>query len=354
MTNSPDADAGGAFIAYTYTPSGQLDTVTDSRGTTRYGYDGEGRLTGVTNPDGTTMAYTYDALGRKTSVTVPSGETTYDYDQFNRLISVKDPDGNETRYTYDSRGNKSSVIYPNGVITVYGYDNLNRLTYVEHRTLTGTILGPYTYTLNAKGQRTRVEEQPTGRSVEYTYDEGDRLIAERITDPVLGTRVISYTYDPVGNRLTKNDNGVITNYTYDANDRLITENGFTYTYDNNGNMLSKVGNGETSYFTYNLLNQLVHAEMTTVDYTYDHDGIRVGKTINGTDVTRYLVDKNLPTRSIGPDGRGETTTYDAGPDGSPPKRMPTAALCSMNMMREAMSRRPPMRMARGLKTRMTP
>jgi YD repeat-containing protein len=67
-----------------------------------------------------------------------------------------------------------------------------------------------------------------------------RLDEERITDPVLGNRVITYTYDPVGNRLEKNDNGVITSYTYDNNDRLLSEacpeqcrrGGFSYGYDN--------------------------------------------------------------------------------------------------------------------------
>ncbi len=71
---------------------------------------------------------------------------------------------------------------------------------------------PYMYTLNAKGQRVHVEEQPTGRTMDYAYDAADRLVEEHITDPGLGNRTISYTYDPVGNRLTKTDNGVITTY----------------------------------------------------------------------------------------------------------------------------------------------
>jgi RHS repeat-associated protein len=56
--------------------------------------------------------------------------------------------------------------------------------------------------------------------------------------------------------------------------------------------------------TYNALNQLVHVDMTssqgttTVDYEYDHDGIRVGKTINGTDEVRYLVDANRPYAQV--------------------------------------------------------
>ena len=72
------------------------------------------------------------------------------------------------------------------------------------------------------------------------------------------------------------------------------------TSDTNGNLLSKTGHGEQHTFTYNALNQLVQADIDTgggssiVDYVYDHDGIRVGKTLNGTDVFTYLVDKNRP------------------------------------------------------------
>ena len=130
------------------------------------------------------------------------------------------------------------------------------------------------------------------------------MIEERISDPALGNRAINYTYDPVGNRLTKTDNGEITEYTYDENDRLLTENEYAYTYDDNGNLLTKNGNGEEWQLTYNALNQVEHADISTsqgtssLAYTYDHDGIRIGKTINGTEVVQYVVDKNRPYAQV--------------------------------------------------------
>ncbi len=241
---------------------------------------------------------------------MPSGTTEYEYDTFDRVVSVH-ANGEETRDTYDEHGNKASVIYPNGpstslrtgVTTEYGYDTLNRLISVRHRALTGEVLASYSYTFTSKGQREQVEERIAGqvvRTIAYTYDAADRLIEEQMTDTVTGALTITYTYDPVGNRLTKHDDGVMTTYTYDNNDRLLTEGGYSYSYDNNGNMLSKAGNSEQINLSYNALNQLVHADMTTttgsttVDYAYDHDGIRVEKTINGTDAFKYVVDKNRP------------------------------------------------------------
>ena len=64
----------------------------------------------------------------------------------------------------------------------------------------------------------------TAGRVDYTYDALDRLTREAITDAVLGDRTFDYTYDAVGNRLTRNDSAAgLTEYSYDANDRLLTE-----------------------------------------------------------------------------------------------------------------------------------
>ena len=320
--------ADGVTMRYTYTASGQIETVTDSHGpstslrtgVTRYSYTGDGQLQSVTDANGATVSYGYDELGRKKSVTAPSGTTEYEYNTFGQLTGVTAPDKSITRYTYDEFGNRASMISPNGITTTYRYDTLNRLIGVDTRNLTNALLASYAYTLNAKGQRTRVVEGaggPATRTIEYTYDAADRLIAEQITDPALGNRAITYTYDPVGNRLEKTDCTdaqpcVSTAYEYDANDRLLTETpllggvggGLTYTYDNNGNLLTKRGNGENWQLTYNALNQVTQATIarpggtTTAAYAYDHDGIRIGKTINGTEVITYIVDKNRPYAQV--------------------------------------------------------
>ncbi len=77
-----------------------------------------------------------------------------------------------------------------------------------------------------------------------------------------------------------------------------------YSYNEIGNLLSRNGPGLEQRFSYNALNQLVHAEITepqgvtTVDYAYDHDGIRVSKTIDGRDEVKYLVDANRPYAQV--------------------------------------------------------
>jgi RHS repeat-associated protein len=279
-------------VSFTYTATGQRQTVTDSRGVTSYSYDLRDRLVNVTNPDGTEISYAYDAKGNRTSVTVPSGITTFTYDVMNRLKTVTDPDGGETTYAYDSVGNRSSITYPNGTSAKYTYDALNRLTKLENLRSDLSIVSSYEYTLGPAGNRIKVTEN-RGRVVDYTYDDLYRLTEEKITDAVLGNQTISYTYDPVGNRLTKTDPGGTTNNIYDANDRLINEGDIIYTYDNNGNTVSTTDGVDTSTYSYDYENRLIFAQtpISEIDYEYDVDDIRVSSTVNGI-VTKYLVDKN--------------------------------------------------------------
>ena len=286
----------GTSTTYTYLPGGQRDSVADSSGTTQYYYDVRGRLEQVTNPDGSIIAYTYDAAGNRSSVDIPSGAVDYTFDALNRLETVTDADGGVTTYTYDDVGNRASVTYPNGVLTTYTYDDLNRLISMETANSSAVIINSYIYTLDNAGNRTRVQEN-NGRIVDYNYDNLYRLTAEDIVDPVNGNQSISYSYDAVGNRLSKTVDGAVTSYIYDINNRLTSEttSGDTiiYGYDNNGNQIQKLSSTEDIAYGYNYENRLVSVDDSTslILYEYDVDGIKTRKSVDGT-VTKYLVDKN--------------------------------------------------------------
>ncbi len=277
--------------------------MTDSRGVTSYEYDIRDRLVKQTDPDSRSLSYAYDAAGNRVSLTIPSGTTSFTFDALNRLATVTDPDGGVTSYTYDAVGNRASVTYPNGAVAEYTYDSLNRLTNLLNRKSGGDIISSYAYTLAAAGNRIMVVED-TGRKVNYNYDKTYKLTNESINDLISGSRMFNYTYDAVGNRLIRTDDGVTTTYTYDANDRLMNEGGNTYTYDKKGNTLTKVNITENILYSYDFQNRLVNANITddsgssVVEYTYDADGIRVQKTVEGTNITNYLVDKNQPLAQV--------------------------------------------------------
>ena len=161
----------------------------------------------------------------------------------------------------------------------------------------GAIISSYTYTLDDAGNRTKVVEH-SSRTVEYEYDEMYKLIKEIISDPGAGTTMITYTYDAVGNRFTKTENGITTTYTYDDNDRLIQEGDITYSYDNNGNLIEKNSADEQIEYSYDYENRLIRVETTkfgatiVIEYAYDAQGNRIRKTIDGLVTITYLVDEN--------------------------------------------------------------
>uniref|UniRef100_UPI0016857BDF RHS repeat protein n=1 Tax=Oscillatoria sp. FACHB-1407 TaxID=2692847 RepID=UPI0016857BDF len=294
-------------VEFTYTTAGRRDSVTDERGVTQYLYDAAGRLLTRTEPDNTTIAYTYDDVtGQVETITTPSGTTTHHYSALGQLERVIASTG-ETVYTYNAVGNLAETILPNGVRQTYQYDVLNRVTAVETKDATGTLLSSYGYTYDLVGNRTSVTEL-NGRRVEFTYDELYRLIKETTTDPTNGNQIIEYAYDNVGNRMRRTDSTEgVTTYVYDANDRLTSTAlggvATTYTYDNNGNLITVQAPGQQTQYGWNQENRLVEADITTggttrqVDYQYDADGIRVSSTVNGQE-TRYLVDANRPYAEV--------------------------------------------------------
>jgi YD repeat-containing protein len=299
----------GSKVQYGYTLHGLQDTVTFRDGTGLitsfydYDYDVRDRLTQRTDTiSGTSRSiqYGYDQNSNQTSVTTASGITTYSYDERDRLDVTRFNGAMVADYDYDTGNRLTKTSFGNGTEEVRVYDTLNRLK--ELTSKRGAIeLSKYVYTLDKVGNRKTAIESVNGqaRSISYTYDDLYRLTDEAITDGVNGNRTSGYTYDNVGNRLTKTVNGVTTTYAYDGNDRLLNEKvggaiTAEYSYDNNGSTLTKTENGVTTTYTWHDEKRLVSATVgtQTVDYVYNDQGIRVSSKQNGVE-TRYLLDEGI-------------------------------------------------------------
>ena len=116
-------------------------------------------------------------------------------------------------------------------------------------------------TTDNRGLRTKVVDN-TGKTTDYTYDNAGKLIKEVVTENGKVTLTASYSYDAVGNRLTKTENNITTNYTYDKNNRLLKEGNISYTYDNAGNLIKKQSTAETTEYAYNLDGKLSSVKKT--------------------------------------------------------------------------------------------
>jgi RHS repeat-associated protein len=134
-----------------YNSDGLVTDDYDARGGhTQFSYDGLNRITQITYSDSTpAVHYYYD------SQALPGGAPSYPHGpSTGRLIAV----------TYGS----SSAVTGN----YYGYDNTGRI--VIQKQVTGSSSYSLSYAYNLSGLLTN-ETYPSGRSVNYSYDEGARL-----------------------------------------------------------------------------------------------------------------------------------------------------------------------------------
>ncbi|MBQ7981576.1 MAG: RHS repeat-associated core domain-containing protein, partial [Oscillospiraceae bacterium] len=130
-----------------------------------------------------------------------------------------------------------------------------------------------------------------GRTISYEYDAEERIT--KVTDSVEGTT--EYTYDALGQLVTETVNGqVINTMTYDNYGNIRTKNGIAYTYGNavwkdlltsyNGQTITYDAQGNpTSYLGHTLTwekgRQL--KSFGDITYTYNANGIRTSKTVDG-------------------------------------------------------------------------
>jgi YD repeat-containing protein len=293
--------AGQPDITYTYTDSGQVETVNDARGAVNYGYDDLDRPTSASY-GGQSVSYAYDAAGNRTSMTTPAGTISYQYDDVNRLAQVLAP-GGTTNYTYDAAGLLVQAALPNGVTTAYGYDGAYRPTSIVHNNVVET-LDSYTYTYDAAGNRKQVTEHD-GTSMVWTYDNAYRLLSE-----TRNGGATSYTYDAVGNRLTTTQNSVTTYSVYNTLDQLLCTRSTmgdnctadvlaSYVYDGRGNLIQESDSANSTTYTFDTRDLLtgVTSGSTTIAYTYDAGGRRISENLNGT-LTHYRWDEFSPYEDI--------------------------------------------------------
>lgn len=131
-----------------------------------------------------------------------------------------------------------------------------------------------TNTVDAVGNRTAKTDQLAGVPSNYAYD----AIYE-LTNVTQGTNTTeSYTYDPVGNRLSSLG---VSPYNYNASNELTSTPSTTYTYDSSGNTASKTDATGTANYTWDFENRLASVTLPasggTVSFKYDPFGKRIYK-----------------------------------------------------------------------------
>lgn len=232
---------------------------------TAYTYNIENQPTQLRfGADNRKLTYTYDPIGRLyRRVAVGAANYTTQYAYFDPdpedtilttpLVTSITQNGQNFSYTYDNVGNISSETR-NGLTTTYEYDSLGQLTRVNDPhagkstmylydcggNMTGYLSAPYTLAPTLEG---------VNETVFYTY--GDSNWKDKVT--AIGGKAI--TYDAIGNPLT-----------YD---------GWTFTWKAGRMLASMVKSG------------------TNAQFTYDHNGLRIKKVVNGVTTNYTLNGKNV-------------------------------------------------------------
>src|SRR5258708_22305206 len=113
----------------------------------------------------------------------------------------------------------------------------------------GSTIDGATYTVDNPGNRTAKTDRRAAVTSNYGYD----AIYE-LTGVTQGTNTTeSYTYDPVGNRLSSLG---VSPYSVNVSNELTSTPSTSYTYDNNGNTATKVDSTRTTNYTSDVENRL--------------------------------------------------------------------------------------------------
>ena len=310
-------DANGITVTYTYDVLNRLIAIhyPDASQDISYTYDvgpnGKGRLTGMTDPSGSytysydvhgnlvteektiegvtyTTGYAYDATGILTSITYPDGSVvTYNLDDAGRVISVTTTKGGDTKtvaenISYMPFGPITSLIYGNGTVISKTFDQRYWLT-----AMSAGNVQHLTYTIGAAGNITAITDDldATG-SQTFGYDDLYRLTS---ATGIYGT--VGYTYDKVGNRLTKTIDGATDTYTYTSGTNRLNDitgaNPQSFSYDANGN-ITAMGTRTLAHNQNNRLIQVVENTTTLGTYTHNGNGQRIKKaSADGTTIYHY-------------------------------------------------------------------
>jgi len=135
-----------------------------------------------------------------------------------------------------------------------------------------------------KPDRTAKQDDLAGVTSNYTYDK-----IYELTQVMQGVNTTeSYSYDPVGNRLSS----LGASYTVNTSNEVTAAGGVMYTYDSNGNTTSKTDSTGTTSYSWDYENRLTQVTLPgqggTVQFKYDPFGRRIEKIApSGTTIFAY-------------------------------------------------------------------
>jgi RHS repeat-associated protein len=338
QTYSLEFDGDGQLESFTdplertwsfgYNSRGDMNSETDPAGNTRSSeYDEDSRLIASVSPRGNLegteasefeTAIERDLQGRPVKIIDPLGHTTkYAYDGNDNITGVTDANEHTTKFVYNGDDERTKTERPNGAVLKTEYDGAGQVTSQtdanEHATTyIRNVLGQAVEVIDPLSRKTTQEydaagdlkaiTDPEGRKTNLAYDKADRLIEVNYSAEAMPDA--SYEYDADGNLTQMVDGSGESSFAYDQLGRL------TQTED---------GRGDIVGYGYDLAEQLTgiaYPNGTSISRAFDSAGRleSVSDWLGGTTSFKYDADSNLEAITF-PVASGDVDKYAYDPAG---------------------------------------
>lgn len=329
--------ADGSYIRYEYLSQNKVRVTDEELNQTTYTYRSYGnpderQLVSIASPESITTVIERDKIGNITGVTQGTKTRTYTLDTRKYLDSILHPEIALEDVNYDDAGNMISRKVGASATTLYVYDGMNRLDFINYptgtndidfiyngdnsvKTVNNTISNwDYIYDDNGNLDSEKLTVQSNIYELVYNYDDRDNL--KSITYP--NGLVIDYSPDDLGRASKVSD--FVTNINYHPNfqiEDIYFQNGkrTSIGLDNRQfpDTLATTGVANLKYLYDDIGNatSITDTLNTSTNRTLTYDGVNRLKTASGSwgsGTITYLPEGNIKTKNIG----GFNLTYNYG------------------------------------------
>jgi YD repeat-containing protein len=246
------------------------------------------------------------------------------------LTATTDPFGHQITYAYDAANREIDTTDRDGRRRTFTYDNDNRLL-TENWWSAGSIFETLTFVYDSQGELTS-EQDPTSK-YSFSYDPvGNLLSVDNQGTTGVPRVVLTFTYDNFNNRATLHDNlGTTISYSYNADNEMTSASMVasgtqgpqaTFAYDATARLtgitrkVASNGANISSVFGYDnadRLTTITHSSSSVgalATFSYSYDGASQITQYTGPEGTlTYTYDQSGELTGVG-DARSESYSYD--------------------------------------------
>ncbi|HEX4838800.1 MAG TPA: hypothetical protein VFV03_09790, partial [Solirubrobacteraceae bacterium] len=297
-TKDEYSETTGALVKQSTTVGEKTQTITSTLNTL-------GQLTEYTDVDGNKSTFTYNIDGQVEEMSDGKGTQVYAYDPTTHaLIKLLDTAAGTFTATYDVAGRMTAEGYPNGMSANYTYNAVGQATAIEYVKTTHCTEKCvwYSETLAPAIGGETLSSSNTLANNAFTYDSAGHLTQTQETPSGAGCKTRVYEYDIESNRtkLTSREpglegkcateGGTVEKHTYDEANRVI-DTGISYdTFGDTTKLPAADAGGNEVTSTYYTSSQLQSQTQNgkTLTYSLDPAG-RIRETVtSGTESAKVI------------------------------------------------------------------